>query len=136
MGSCSSVPASAPAAPTRDFAQDLLASGEFIQLGPNFVPANPTIFECNVTTIIFEWHPIKGECIYSCELTPEMEAAILVVQQSYPQIDIRHGARLFVPSLNPNITKINVSMYLIRHPHYTNTLLVGWRFIGAVAVMV
>ena len=152
MGSCSSVPAAAALAPQPDFAQALLASGEFIQLGTNFVPANPTIFECYVTTVVFEWHPIKGECIYSCELTPEMDAAIAVVQQSYPQIDIRHGARLFVmgtpwlppletalphvPSLNPNITKINVSMYLIRHPHYTNTLQVGWRFIAAAAVMV
>ena len=133
MGSCSSVPAAAAAAraPARDFALDLLASGEFVQLGPNFVPADPTIFECNVVTVVFEWHPIKGECIYSCELTPEMEAAIAVVQQAYQHIDIRRSTRLFIPSLTANITKIRVSMYLIRHPHYTNTLLVGWRFIGA-----
>ena len=139
MGSCSSVPTAAAAAaraPARDFALDLLASGEFVQLGPNFVPADPTIFECNVVTVVFEWHPIKGECIYSCELTPEMEAAIAVVQQAYQHIDIRRGTRLFVPSLTANITKIRVSMYLIRHPHYTNTLQVGWRFIGAAAVMV
>lgn len=132
MGSCSSTPAAAvPAQRPRDFAQDLLASGEFVQLGTNFVPADPTIFECHVTTVVFEWHPIKGECIYSCELTPEMDAAIANVQHAYPHIDIRRGTRLFVPSLNASLSKIRVSMYLIRHTHYTNTLLVGWRFIGA-----
>jgi hypothetical protein len=133
MGSCSSVPiAVQPHQPAAALTQALLASGEFVQLGPNFVSTNPTIFECNLMAITFDWHPIKGECIYSCELTPEMDAEIARVQRTYQDIDIRRGTRLFIQFLNANVKKVRVSLYLIKHPHYTNTLQIGWRFMGAV----
>jgi hypothetical protein len=133
MGSCSSTArAAATHSPPPDFTQDLVASGEFVELGPNFVATAPTIFECDLLAITFDWHPIKGESIYTCELTPEMDAEIIRVQRAYQHIDIRRGTRLFVQSLNADVKKVRVSLYLIRHPHYTNTLQIGWRFMGAV----
>lgn len=139
MGSCSSTPATVAVAaaaarplPLPDYAQDLVASGEFVELGHNFVASNPTIFECDLLAITFDWHPIKGESIYTCELTPEMDAEIIRVQHAYQHIDIRRGTRLFIQSLNADVKKVRVSLYLIRHPHYTNTLQIGWRFMGAV----
>ena len=138
MGSCSSTPttvaaAAATAAPIQvDYVQDLVASGEFVELGTNFVAGNPIIFECDLMALTFDWHPIKGESIYTCELTSEMDAEIIRVQRAYQHIDIRRGTRLFVQSLNSDVKKVRVSLYLIRHPHYTNTLQIGWRFMGAV----
>ncbi len=134
MGSCSSTAVGRAAAPYSppDFTQDLVRSGEFVGLGENFVPADPAIFECDLLAVTFEWHPIKGECIYVCELTPEMDAEVARVQRTYPHIDIRRGARLFIQSLNADVKKARVSLYLIRHPHYSNTFVVGWRFMGAI----
>ncbi len=132
MGSCSSTARAARSLPALDYAEDLVRSGEFVRSGQNLVPTNPTTFECGILTVAFEQYRIRGEYIYTCELTPEMDAEVARIQCAYPHIDIRRSARLVAPFLNDDIEKIRTSLYLVRHPHYTNTVMVEWRFMGVV----
>jgi hypothetical protein len=134
MGSCSSTPQVQPQAIANE-QHPLVASGEFIERRGDLIPTIPHAFICEVECNIVDLSPTKYQLCFSCILTDPMRAEIQRIQTLYSSLTIIKGWQLFVPrdvQLPPLEAKVRVTLCLIKHPNYKNTLITAWHLVTTV----